>query len=416
VAKLLWGKVYYKEHFAGYLREEPGQSVSFTYDESYLDSSCPDIAHTLPKRGAPYISHAGLHPFFDNLVAEGWLEQAQARLLGKRLTTRFEHLLAFGLDCAGAVSVIDPEPAGLNQALADLTDPLEVAALASRASLSGVQPKLVLINDNNKLRPAKNSELSTHIAKFSSKHHGDLVLNEYLTTLAFKALLPDDDVVELWIEELEGISQPALVIKRFDRGPHDERLHFEEFNQLLNFPPIDKYDADYKDMADFIQTTENCLPIEVYRLFLRIIAGLMLGNTDMHLKNFAMYHTDAGLRLTPSYDQVAACIYNYKTVALALAGSYDRDYGSLKAKHIIRLGKEFGLSAPAINMACEQLAKNKDAAVEAVSSAPFGSPFLKQKIIEVMDKRWNGTFNLIGKELSQKQWLAVSSKNSRKSS
>jgi len=65
VADLLWGRAYYKEYFAGFLREEPGERTSFAYDATYLDSSNPAIAHTLPKREQPYISESGLPSFFD---------------------------------------------------------------------------------------------------------------------------------------------------------------------------------------------------------------------------------------------------------------------------------------------------------------------------------------------------------------
>ena len=76
--------VYFKDVFAGYLRQEPGETVTFIYDLSYLESGQQAIAHTFPLQEAPFRSHDGLHPFFDNLVAEGWLEGAQKRLLGKR--------------------------------------------------------------------------------------------------------------------------------------------------------------------------------------------------------------------------------------------------------------------------------------------------------------------------------------------
>ena len=72
MANLLWGKVYYQNHFAGFLREEPGERASFIYDESYLSAGHPAIAYTLPLQPEPHISNIGLHPFFDNLVAEGW--------------------------------------------------------------------------------------------------------------------------------------------------------------------------------------------------------------------------------------------------------------------------------------------------------------------------------------------------------
>ena len=79
-----------------------------------------------------------LHSFFDNLCAEGWLKNAQARALGLRRDDRFPLLLAFGTDLAGAVSIIDPDPAGGIKI--DHDDPENIAALSARASLSGVQP------------------------------------------------------------------------------------------------------------------------------------------------------------------------------------------------------------------------------------------------------------------------------------
>lgn len=400
MASLLWGNVYYKDQFTGILRQEPGERVSFTYDQSYLDAGHPAIAHTLPTRPEPHISQSGLPPFFDNLVAEGWLEEAQTRLLGKRRATRFELLLAFGQDCAGAVSVIDPEPQ--ERGIIQPNDPMEMAVMAGRASLSGIQPKLALIKRDGKLHPARTDELSTHIAKFPSPRHDDLTANEYLTTLGLKALLPDDDIVDLRMGKIAGFDDPALIIKRFDRTDDGQRIHFEEFNQLLGLPSAAKYAGSHKSLADFIQQTSGCLPAEIYRLYLRILAGLLLGNTDMHLKNFAMFHTESGLRLTPAYDFVSAALYGYKTIALAIGGSANIPIGDLKARTLIRLGEEFGLPAPAIDMAVSQLGKRLEAAKDAITKSKTGTESLKNEIIEFMGKRWNGTFALIGKVLSKK--------------
>lgn len=401
MANLLWGKVYYKDTFAGYLREEPGDRVTFTYDESYISGNNPAIAYTLPIQKEPYISNSGLHPFFDNLVSEGWLEQAQSRLLGKRTTSRFELLLAFGFDCAGAVSIIDPEPSSLSEAMLDIDDKKEMNLLTSRASLSGVQPKLAMIDDNGVLRPARINELSTHIAKFISPGHPDLIENEYLTSLAFKALIPEDDIVDLEILDI-NMGEPALLIKRFDRLEGD-RIHFEEFNQLLGKQSKTKYEGSHKEIADFIQSSKVCLPTQSYQLYKRIIVGLLLGNTDMHFKNFAMFHTDSGLRLTPSYDQVSAVLYNYKTVALRIKDADNLLLNNLKAKNIIMLGEEFNLKPEAINMAINGIEKNLIEAKQVIMDSKIGSNNLKNKLIELMEKRWNGTFALIGKRLLKKQ-------------
>ncbi len=409
MASLLWGKVFYKDTFAGILQEEPGDRTSFTYDKSYLNSGHSAVSHTLPIRSSAYVYNAGLHPFFDNLVAEGWLEQAQTRLLGKRSISRFELLLAFGYDCAGAVSIIDPDPVNLSELLIDPTNQKEMAVLTSRASLSGIQPKLAIVEIDGKYYPAKVGELSTHIAKFPSLQHNDLIINEYLTTKAFKALLPEDDVVDLKIAEIQDFLEPALIIKRFDRiisgtieAPITQRVHFEEFNQLLFKKPNAKYDGSYSQMSDFINNTKECLPIENYRLYGRILSGILLGNTDMHFKNFAMFNNPTGLRLTPSYDQVAAQIYNYKTVALAVAGARDIPIGSLKAKNLVAMAYEFTLSKGAIDLLIKQLNRHKNAAAEAIISAEIGENSLKDQLIKLMDARWNGTYALIGQILSKK--------------
>ena len=399
MANLIWGKVYYKEHFAGFLREEPGERTSFTYDASYLNARHPAIAHTLPLQPEPHISQSGLHPFFGNLVAEGWLEDAQTRLLGKRAVSRFELLLAFGQDCAGAVSVIDPEPSAISQALLDMDDPKQVAVLAGRASLSGVQPKLAAIEKDGKFYPARGGDLSTYIAKFPSQKHADLIENEYITMAATKAFLPDDQIAEMKMAPIEGFSEPALLIKRFDCEGAGGRIHFEEFNQLLGRPSRAKYDGAHKDMSDFIRMTPACLGAENYKLYLRILTGLLLGNTDMHLKNFAMFHTNAGLRLTPVYDMVAAVIYDYKTIALELGGARDFPIGNLKPENLVRLGEEFQLSKAAVKMAVDHLLKYREDAKDAIGEAKAGNSSIKVKIIDRMEKRWNGTFALIGRKL-----------------
>lgn len=401
MAKLLWGKVYFKDYYAGLLRQEAGGGYSFAYDADYLENNNPPIAHMLPLRSLPYVDQAGLHPFFDNLVAEGWLERAQTRLLNQRQATRFELLLAFGQDCAGAVSIIDPELVRVSKKLLDTTDDKEMSLLTSRASLSGVQPKLAITERAGRYYPTSANELSTHIAKFPSSGHPDLLHNEYLSTLALKKLLPDDAVVEAFMSQVEGQSEEALLIKRFDRRKIEadstiERIHFEEFTQLLNYMSSTKYEGDYKEMSDFFKNTPGCLPIENYKLFGRILAGLLLGNTDMHLKNFAMIHTPVGLRLSPSYDEVASSLYKYKTIALGIGGTHNLDILRLKPKHIESLAKDFGFNESILNMMVLQLEKNKGTAQSAISDATVGASTLKKKIITAMDKRWNGTFALIG--------------------
>src|SRR5450432_1799012 len=152
MAEALYGNVYFREAFAGTLREEPDGRYTFTYDPAYAGSGNPGVAHTLPLQHGPIYSTGGLHSYFDNLVAEGWLANAQMRALGLQPHNRFAGLLAFGHDCIGAVSVLDPrarKQPDLHTGTAE-----EIAALASRASISGVQPKMLAVQTAAGYRPA----------------------------------------------------------------------------------------------------------------------------------------------------------------------------------------------------------------------------------------------------------------------
>lgn len=404
MANTLWGKVYYKENYAGLLREEPGGRIVFSYDPMYIQEKRPAIAYTLPLRSAPYISEQGLHPFFDNLVAEGWFRNAQAKALGINPRNRFSLLLGFGYDLAGAVSVIDPEPR--THYKLDHTDDATLAVLLGRASLSGIQRKLLVVKEGKKFRPVQPNELSTHIAKLASGNLNQLLELEYLTTLAVSHLLPDDDVVKMEMAHIPSIHEPALVIPRFDRSPTGKRLyHFEEFNQLLGkFSGDDKYDGAYEDMGRFILRTPGCMPAEAERLFRRILACLLAGNTDAHFKNFAMFHTRDGLRLTPLYELVASSLYReYQSIALSICGIRNMTISKLDAKHFLRMGGEFGMPDEAVVAATKILGKHLPQACSAIEASSIGTLALRKQLIEKMEKRWNGSFALTGQRLLKKQ-------------
>jgi serine/threonine-protein kinase HipA len=405
MASALWGKVYYQDRFAGELRQEPGGRCVFTYDPTYLEERHPAIAFTLPRRAEPHRCEQGLHPFFDNLAAEGWLRNAQARALKTERTNRFAMLLAFGHDCAGAVSVVDPEPA--DEPVIDLDDPAAAAALASRSSLSGVQPKLFAVQEGRHFRPARRDETSTIIAKLPGSIP-DIVVNEYLTTIATRALLPDDQIVDVSIGSIKGVTGRALIVPRFDRRPVSHtKIHFEEFNQLFGRRSgEDKYDPSYENMGTFIRTTPVCTQVDAWRLYRRILTCFLTGNTDAHLKNFAMLHTADGLRLTPAYDLVAAALYpEYHALALSITGAVNLPIEKLKPKHLISPGNAYGLDGKVLIEIFRDLDNRRKDAASAVARAAkmadetnFGN-----RLLEYMERRWNGTFALTGPLLLKKQ-------------
>lgn len=87
--------------------EESGGTVTFTYAAEWLKQGGAPVSLTLPLRREPYVSR-GLHPFFDNLLPEGWFLEIALKKLKLARDDAFGMLLATCGDCVGAVAI---EPA-----------------------------------------------------------------------------------------------------------------------------------------------------------------------------------------------------------------------------------------------------------------------------------------------------------------
>jgi serine/threonine-protein kinase HipA len=88
---------------------EDRRFVTFRYNENYLRA--PDavpVSLRIPLSRDP-IETWGLHPFFRNLLPEGWLRALSVAKLKVAEDDEFGLLLATGADCAGAVEVVPLE-------------------------------------------------------------------------------------------------------------------------------------------------------------------------------------------------------------------------------------------------------------------------------------------------------------------
>ncbi len=104
VGKKRRGRISSNGTFVGII-EETDTGTRFTYDPSYLASpGALALSPTLPLRTMPFDS-PGIHPFFENLLPEGWLLDLTCRKLGLDQTDAFGVLLATCGDCAGSVEV-----------------------------------------------------------------------------------------------------------------------------------------------------------------------------------------------------------------------------------------------------------------------------------------------------------------------
>lgn len=92
----------------GKLTEE-GRTVRFAYDPQWIvREDARPVSLTLPVRREPYVTE-GLHPFFENLLPEGWLLEIATSKLKISKDDAFGLLAATCADCIGAVEIVPAE-------------------------------------------------------------------------------------------------------------------------------------------------------------------------------------------------------------------------------------------------------------------------------------------------------------------
>ena len=88
------------------LLEETEEGSRFTYDRAWLGRrDARPVSLTLPLRPDPYVSR-GLHPFFENLLPEGWLLEIATASLKVSKDDAFGRLLETCRDCIGDVEIV----------------------------------------------------------------------------------------------------------------------------------------------------------------------------------------------------------------------------------------------------------------------------------------------------------------------
>jgi serine/threonine-protein kinase HipA len=103
--KLRCGQVKLAGKPVGTITENADGTTSFQYSKEWMENakSIP-VSLTMPIRIEPYVSN-GLHPFFENLLPEGWLLEVSTKALKISKDDAFGLLLATCGDCIGAVEI-----------------------------------------------------------------------------------------------------------------------------------------------------------------------------------------------------------------------------------------------------------------------------------------------------------------------
>jgi serine/threonine-protein kinase HipA len=115
----------------------------------------------------------------------------------------------------------------------------------------------------------------------------------------------------------------AYFIKRFDREGRGRRLHVEDFAQLSGKSRDTKYNSSMEQVAEIVSQYCTFPQIEHKNLFRLTLVNFLIGNEDMHLKNFSVIESNGKVGLSPAYDLVNTSIAmktQTEEVALPLRG------------------------------------------------------------------------------------------------
>ena len=100
----------------------------------------------------------------------------------------------------------------------------------------------------------------------------------------------------------------AYITKRVDRAFEKNQvrmLAMEDFCQLDLRLTQDKYKGSYERCSKIIRKYSSRTMLDMTELFIRLVFSFLVGNSDMHLKNFSLIETAGGngeYVLSPAYD------------------------------------------------------------------------------------------------------------------
>lgn len=242
-----------------------------------------------------------------------------------------------------------------------------------RHSLAGVQLKYSV--SATRLAVPVSGNGGWWIVKLPDRDLRSLPTNEYLTMRWLAAagfpvpethLLPARDVKGL-PDGMVDAHDLVYVINRFDRVAGG-KIHVEDFAQIADVDPRFKYSesgASYDTLAAAIRQLTGQVGYDEF--VRRIVAMLLVGNTDAHLKNWAVTYPDGRTaELSPVYDFHSLTVYQrYRWAPLALS-----------------LARE--ASAPAIGLAHLRLM------AESAGADPDGTVDLVRETVDRLRAAWSG--------------------------
>ncbi|MFT3800766.1 MAG: HipA domain-containing protein [Burkholderiaceae bacterium] len=330
----------------GHLTRYPDERTVFVVDEAYiaLGPARPILTLSMARPADEEQTQALLRdqrhksasvnapPFFSNLLPEGRLRSLIAQRLKVHEDREFPLLSALGHDLPGAVVLVPADTPDHLRSGPGAAMPAAARELAElKFSLGGMQMKFSMLRQGERYTLNTGGKLGNYVIKPPSSDYEAMPRIEAATMETARAAGMDvPEVALLAPEQIEGLpdmsgyrpGEPFYSIRRFDRSA-DGRTHVEDFAQVFNLRPSQKYSrANYDMIAQTLLRYAGGLP-DVKEMSRRLVLDVLLGNGDAHIKNWSLiYANPTRPRLAPAYDLVSTVTYltHDKTTALNVAG------------------------------------------------------------------------------------------------
>ena len=326
----------------GVITRLAGDRQLFAFEQDYIDDpQRPTLSLSFKGRtgGLVTILHPvsrRVPPFFSNLLPEGKLREYLAKLAEVNTEREFFLLAVLGADLPGAfvVTPLDGEGQQVGQHQPEkehLHDNAHPREGVLRFSLAGVQLKFSAVMEaSGGLTIPADGMGGSWIVKLPSHRFPAVPENEFaMIELARRVgiAVPENRLVS--VADIKGLPEEArapggkvLAVRRFDRLPGGESVHMEDFAQVFGQFPDNKYKFhSYANIASLLWAEAGD---DAVREFVRrLVFSVLIGNADMHLKNWSLLYPDRRMpQLSPGYDFVATLPYlpNDK-LALSFGGS-----------------------------------------------------------------------------------------------
>ena len=181
---------------------------------------------------------------------------------------------------------------------------LAKAAAELSITVPGVQPKLSLGWIKTELENGHQGRLTVmdalegnYILKPQNTQYPQMPENEHLSMKLAK--LFKIDIVPVNMIRLAS-GELCYITKRIDRKPDGSKNHMIDFLQILELE--DKYKGTMEMLGKTIGELSANTLLDKLRFFELTVFNYIIGNNDMHLKNFSMWLSGQQWTLSPAYD------------------------------------------------------------------------------------------------------------------